>query len=211
MAPTDKQWQRRGCSLKEGMCSLFLLTVIFGLPLLLWHVKQDQDNVTKRKLLFELPEQHMMPENAWYAAMKVAARKITNESCYACAQLPQGVGTSLPLKTIPLNTSETLGVMLAFTLGVPSKNRDVRDLTDQLNISVVNYGGSTARFWDMSVVTEQEVHQPVMTINPTEQIGNVCFSRECFMAEDHYLGISTCKQKVMWDDVGSRGKRNMQI
>ena len=105
--------------MKEGMCSLFLLTVIFGLPLLLWHVKhwqgkQDQDNlnikeITKRELLFELSDQKMKPENnAWYAAMKVAVRKITNESCYACAQLPQGVGTSLPLKTIPLNTSETV-------------------------------------------------------------------------------------------------------
>ena len=87
----------------------------------------------------------MKPENnAWYAAMKVAARKIMNESCYACAQLPQGVGTSLPLKTIPLNTPETLGAMLAFTLGVSSKSRDVGDMTDQLgqlNISVVNYYG----------------------------------------------------------------------
>ena len=169
----------------------------------------DQDNVTKRELLFELPEQHMQPENnAWYAAMKVAARKITNESCYACAQLPQGVGTSLPLKTIPLNTSETLGVMLAFTLGVSSESRDVGDMTDQLgqlNISVVNYGGSTARFWNMTLVKEQEVYQPVMIINPTEQRGDVCFSRKCFTTEDHYLGISTCKQKVtatcgmMWD------------
>ncbi|XP_060925473.1 uncharacterized protein LOC132999740 [Limanda limanda] len=207
MAPTDKQWHLMGRAVrswKEGKCSLFLLTVIFVLPLLLWKTSQNNSSIkeiTKRELSFDPYDEQIKPENnAWYETMKVIARKITNESCYVCAQLPHGVGTTLPLKTIPLNTSETLGVLIAFTQGLSLKNRTVRDMNSKLkllNISVVNYGGSTARFWDMSLVADQEIHQPVMTINPTGQLGTVCFTRQCFMAEDHYLGTSPCKQKVI--------------
>ncbi|XP_062253339.1 uncharacterized protein LOC133961942 [Platichthys flesus] len=207
MAPTDKQWHLMGRLVrgwKEGKCSLFLLTVIFVLPLLLWRTSQNNssiEEIIKRELSFDLSDEQIKPENnAWYESIKVIARKITNESCYVCAQLPHGVGTTLPLKTIPLNTSETLGVLIAFTQGVSLKNRNVRDMTSTLkllNISVVNYWGSTARFWDMSLVADQEIHQPVMTINPTEQLGTVCFSRQCFKAEDRYLGTSPCRQKVV--------------
>lgn len=52
--------------------------------------------------------------------------------------------------------------MIALTLGVSLLNRTIKDMTEEIqmyNISVVNYAGSTDRFWNMTQVSEQEIYR----------------------------------------------------
>lgn len=67
----------------------------------------------------------------------------------------------------------------------------------KLNVSAVNYGGTAVRFWNVTKVSQQEIYQPVMSTNPKSQRGVVCFSRNCAVAADHFLGTSACAQTVV--------------
>ncbi|XP_076590456.1 uncharacterized protein LOC143322906 [Chaetodon auriga] len=216
MTATNIQWRWRGDGCR-GIRSVFLLTATIVLLLLLQqgtsqpNQQQGCENSNsscrasncrrRRELLPEITRSPLKPEeNSWYTVVLSTARRITNDSCYVCTQLPHGVGDAIPVTPRPLNISETLGVMLAFTLGVSLRNRTVTDMTKSINmcnISITNYGGSTARFWNMTQVTQVGVHQSIMTTNPTKQQGTVCFTRKCFTEREHFLGISPCKQTVM--------------
>lgn len=80
----------------------------------------------RRELLLDLadlPDRTTKSEdNTWYAAIAATTRRVTTEICYVCAQPPYIVGATLPIKPSPLTVSETLGVMVAFTLGVSLQN-----------------------------------------------------------------------------------------
>ena len=69
-----------------------------------------------------------------HAVVLSTARRITNDSCYVCTQLPHGVGAAIPVTPLPLNISETLGVMVAFTLGVSLKDSTVKDMAKSINM-----------------------------------------------------------------------------
>ncbi|XP_044028260.1 uncharacterized protein LOC122864712 [Siniperca chuatsi] len=140
-----------------------------------------------------------LEDNAWYATMLTTARKVTNQSCYACVQLPHGVGDSIPVKPTPLNVSETLGVMVAFTRGVTLQNRTVRDMGAALklcNISITNYDGSTARFWNMSQITQQGIHWPIMSTNPTSQASTAGWGPRAFINRPASLLSFCCPDRA---------------
>ena len=168
------------------MCYLPLLAVVIILPLLLPQSNAHTDGRGRNgrdKRHLQLDTSHPKPaskpeENAWYRAVTTAVRQITNESCYVCT----------PAKPRPLNISETMGVMVAFT-------NSPDDWVDALNISIVNYNGSVVRFWNVTH-TPPGVYESVMTTNPTQQRGEVCFTRTCWTLDDHYLGTSACRQCV---------------
>ncbi|XP_044060909.1 uncharacterized protein LOC122880151 [Siniperca chuatsi] len=201
---TRGRWRRRGDRPGgHGDGVLLAVIVVLSSVSLMETFKSQlttEEGGVKREvpLIFpNIPAQ--LEDNAWYATILTIARKVTNQSCYACVQLPHGVGDSIPVEPTPLNVSETLGVMVAFTRGVTLQNRTVRGMGAALklfNISITNYDGSTARFWNMSQITQQGIHRPIMTTNPTSQAGTVGFTRQCYTSRDHFLGTSACKQIV---------------
>lgn len=114
-----------------------------GVVLLTVIISKHENNklgLTEGKFQAEEEEMHVLPDspaglkdNAWYATTMTTSRKVTNQSCYACAQLPHGVGNSIPVKPRPINVSETLGALLTFTQGFPRVGREVKDMTKTLN------------------------------------------------------------------------------
>ena len=63
--------------------------------------------------------------NRWYRAMVASVRSLgVTNSCYVCLALPQVAGSSVPLTPYPLTGAETLGVLLAFTVGIKKAQLD---------------------------------------------------------------------------------------
>lgn len=94
---------------------------------------------------------------------------------------------------------EKLGALSTFTQGFPRVGREVKEMTKELelcNISMVNFGFSTTRFWNTSQITEQKIYKPIMTTDPTARTGMVCFTRQCLTPRDCFLVTSSCKQTV---------------
>ncbi|CAK6966543.1 uncharacterized protein LOC122872703 [Scomber scombrus] len=150
MTPTNIQWRWRGDRVR-GICSIFLLTATIVLLLLLQQGKsqpnqqQGYENSNsscrasncrkRRELLPEFIRPLLKPkENSWYTVVLSTTRRITNDSCYVCTQLPHRVGATIPVTPLPLNVSEILGVMVAFTLGVSLKDRTVKDMAKSIDM-----------------------------------------------------------------------------
>lgn len=141
MIETPKLWhpfRHLGCGLRGGVGFLLVVSIGVGLTLLLLdelyrHSPTESDDnctasphhVRKRSTVQIGNTTSMLENNVWYRAMLTAARVLTNRSCYVCAELPHELGNSMPLKPCPLNVSETLGALTAFTQGVHSPNRTV--------------------------------------------------------------------------------------
>ncbi|XP_044039455.1 uncharacterized protein LOC122869989 isoform X2 [Siniperca chuatsi] len=221
---TRERWRRRGDGLRGHGDGVLLAVIIVLSSVSLMETFKSQLTLEEGGVKREVPPifpniPAQLEDNAWYTTILTIARKVTHQSCYACVQLPHGVGDSIPVKPTPLNVSETLGVMVAFTRGLTLQNRTVRDMGAALklcNISITNYDGSTARFWNMSQITQQGIHRPIMTTNPSSQAGTVGFTRQCYTSRDHFLGTSACKQIVTttcgtgWNKGGRSGCRGPQ-
>ena len=139
-------------------------------------------------------------DNLWYKAIHLFTRRVgVNESCYVCAQWPHSAGYTVPVMPRPLNASEMMGVLMAFTF---TNTTDVTDTNKSknmthmkvcnlaqplklLNASVADCSGREIRGMNMSG-WDPMVFNPLFEVNPTWlSAGGVLFSET--MQEIHLL------------------------
>ena len=148
---------------------MVLMLIMFGVCCIFWDFSGRQELIQSRLIRgvssplvggdggLRHPDYH---SNSWYHAMLMSVRGLgVVNGCYVCSALPHFAHSSVPLTPLPLTGAETLGVLVAFTVGVGGAVRDaegnlrvasVVSMLRTCNVSIPDYSGAVIRVTNVS-------------------------------------------------------------
>ena len=138
-----------------------------------------------------------LDDNLFYQTMRLSARKVTQQQCYVCSFTPTNVKGSVPMITVPLNSSEVLGALIA--LGSTKDGRTVQNKVksklDAINEVATSFVGYKVRLQNVSQV-EDKIGKLLFKSHPSSYTSQVCFEQTCDQRK-RFLGTSLyCNQIV---------------